>query len=282
MGRREKIKEEMLIKWIYILSIILSISILIFLFVFYLRKDTLLKSSYDSEIAYVESIETTSSEDKSKNEVINKLINNNVLVLENKIENVVNKKDEIKENEVKEVKVENKVEEVKNEIVENIVNDENNNEINYDNTNVIVDENIDLNSNDEFKIMPPVQGEIIKDFAKDTLLYSKTLDEWCTHLGVDIKVDKASLVVAAADGVIEKITKDPRYGNSITIDHQNGFKSVYSSLLVTDFVNVGENVVKGESIGTVGETASIEMLDDCHLHFELYKDEECVNPTLYF
>ena len=81
--------------------------------------------------------------------------------------------------------------------------------------------------------------------------------------------------------IVEKINKDPRYGNSITINHGNGFKTVYSSLLVNDFYKVGENVVKGENIGTVGDTASFEIADDTHLHFEMYKDGKNVNPTLY-
>lgn len=278
MGRKEKIKEEMLIKWIYILSIVLSISILIFLFIFYLSKDSKINSSYDAEIAYVESIETTSSNDKNKNEIIGELINNNVLTL-NKVKEVSKMENKVENNVIskKEEKIENKVE--VNEItagnieVENIVD-----EVKKEKEN---ESNIDI-SKEEFKIVAPIQGEIIKDYAKDTLLYSQTLDEWCVHLGIDIKAAKTSVVVASADGIVEKITKDPRYGNSITIDHQNGFKTVYSSLLVTDFVNIGEKVLKGDSIGTVGETAVIEMLDDCHLHFELYKDGQSVNPTLYF
>ena len=40
-------------------------------------------------------------------------------------------------------------------------------------------------------------------------------------------------------------------------------------------------VEKGQTIATVGETASFEVADESHLHFEIYKDGTPVNPTIY-
>ena len=133
-----------------------------------------------------------------------------------------------------------------------------------------------------FAFEVPVSGEILKDFAEDTLTYSKTLDEWTTHLGIDIKAEKTSVVKAAEKGKIESIKNDPRYGLTVVIEHQDGFKTVYSNLLTTEFVAVGDEVEKGQTIGTVGQSASFETLDESHLHFEMYKDGIPVNPTIYF
>lgn len=135
---------------------------------------------------------------------------------------------------------------------------------------------------EELSFQAPIAGDITKDFAMDTLVYSETLDEWCTHSGIDIKADKASVVVASEKGTVESIKNDPRYGLTVIIAHSNGFKSVYSNLLTTEFVQEGEEVEKGQTIATVGETASFEVADDCHLHFEMYKDGVAVNPTIYF
>lgn len=131
------------------------------------------------------------------------------------------------------------------------------------------------------KFQAPVEGEIIKDYANETLIYSKTLDEWTTHLGIDIAGKKTAIVKAAEDGVVESIKNDPRYGLTITISHIDGFKTVYSNLLTTEFVTEGKNVKKGDTIATIGESASFEILDESHLHFEMYKDEASVNPTIY-
>ena len=112
----------------------------------------------------------------------------------------------------------------------------------------------------------------------DGLIYSNTLQEWITHRGTDIKAEKTTVVKAAADGKIKAIKEDPRYGLSIIIEHSDGFSTVYSSLLSTEFVKEGDSVKQGQSIGTVGNSA---VLDGSHLHFEILKDNEYVNPDIY-
>ena len=127
----------------------------------------------------------------------------------------------------------------------------------------------------------PVEGEIMKKFAKDELVYSETLQEWTTHFGVDIKVPRTTVVKSAEQGIVTAIKNDPRYGLTVIIEHVNGFKTVYANLLTTEFVNVDEKVEKGQSIGTVGNSAAFEILDEPHLHFEIIKDGEYLDPQLY-
>lgn len=127
----------------------------------------------------------------------------------------------------------------------------------------------------------PVEGELVKQYAKEKLLYSNTLKEWTTHLGIDIKADKTTVVKSSADGVIKSIKNDPRYGLTVVIEHSKGFSSVYSNLLTAEFVVVGETVKAGQTIGTIGSTATFEILDDPHLHFEILKDGYNVDPEMY-
>lgn len=134
---------------------------------------------------------------------------------------------------------------------------------------------------EEPKFVKPVEGEISKEYAKENLVYSETLQEWTTHLGVDIKADKTTVVKAAADGKIKSIKNDPRYGLSIIIEHQNGFETLYANLLTSEFVQVGEEVKQGQSIGTVGNTATFEIADEAHLHFEISKNNETLDPSQY-
>lgn len=127
----------------------------------------------------------------------------------------------------------------------------------------------------------PIKGEITKEFAKDNLTYSETLQEWVTHLGIDIKAEKASVVKAAEDGTISSIKNDPRYGLTVIIEHNDGYKTIYSNLLTAEFVEVGEKVKQGQTIGTVGGSAAFEIADESHLHFEILKDNVYMNPTDY-
>ena len=131
---------------------------------------------------------------------------------------------------------------------------------------------------EEIKFIEPVKGEIIREFAPDSLVYSETLKEWITHNGVDIKADKASEVIAVCDGKVSAIKNDPRYGVTIILEHKDGYKTVYANLLSSEYVVEGEEVTQGQAIGTIGNSANFEISDDYHLHFEVTKDGEYVDP----
>ena len=133
----------------------------------------------------------------------------------------------------------------------------------------------------ELNFEKPVDGEIMREYAKDNLIYSETLDEWTTHMGIDIKADKATVVKAAEAGTVKTIKNDPRYGLTVVIEHDGGFQTVYANLLTSEFVVEGETVEKGQSIGTVGNTAVFEIADESHLHFEILKDSIQVDPSIY-
>lgn len=133
----------------------------------------------------------------------------------------------------------------------------------------------------ELSFAKPVDGEIMKEYAKDNLVYSNTLEEWVTHLGIDIKAEKTTVVKSAEAGKVKSIKNDPRYGLTVVIEHDNGYQTVYSNLLTAEFVVEGEKVDKGQTIGTVGNTAAFESGDEAHLHFELLKDSIQVDPSIY-
>lgn len=138
-----------------------------------------------------------------------------------------------------------------------------------------------VESKKELSFGKPVDGEISKAFAKDNLVYSETLKEWVTHMGVDIKAEKTTVVKSAEAGSVKSIKNDPRYGLTIVIEHDDGFQTVYSNLLTSEFVIEGEKVKKGQSIGTVGNTAAFEIADEAHLHFEILKDSIPQDPSIY-
>ncbi len=142
------------------------------------------------------------------------------------------------------------------------------------------EENKEEEKEPEF-INPIEGGEILREFAKDNLVYSDTLEEWITHLGLDIKAPKTTVVKAAESGTVESIKNDPRYGITVIIKHSNDYKTVYSNLLTAEFVKEGDEVVLGQTVGTVGNSAAFEIADEPHLHFEIIKNGEKVDPSLY-
>lgn len=133
----------------------------------------------------------------------------------------------------------------------------------------------------ELKFKMPVEGEVSKEFSKDTLVYSETLKEWITHSGIDIKAEKTSVVKASEEGTVKSIKNDPRYGLTVVIEHKDGYKTVYANLLTAEFVSEQEEIKQGQTLGTVGNTATFEIADEPHLHFEILKNGEYVDPSLY-
>ena len=169
-----------------------------------------------------------------------------------------------------------------NQNTENVTNNTNTQTNNSSEAKAEIETNAQTNkANIELSFEKPVEGEIIREFAKDNLVYSQTLEEWTTHTGIDIKADKTTVVKSTEAGTIKSIKNDPRFGLTVVIEHANGFQTVYSNLLTSEFVVEGEAVEKGQSIGTVGNTAAFEIADEPHLHFEIIKDGEQVDPSIY-
>lgn len=125
----------------------------------------------------------------------------------------------------------------------------------------------------------PVFGDILKGYYADSLVFSETMQDYRTHSGVDIKAPLGEKVGAYTDGVISKIENDPFMGTTLEISHSGGVTSVYKNLSseLPKGIAVGVNVKTGDLIGTVGESAIIEIADEPHLHFEIRVNGENIN-----
>lgn len=167
--------------------------------------------------------------------------------------------------------------------------------------NLSVDENIKNNVNEEsvkatkaeekvvtkkveekLVFAAPLKGEIQKMYSTDKVIYSKTLEQWKTHDGIDISADEGTEVKSIEKGIVDSVQNDSFYGTTIQIEHKSGYRSVYCNLDENVYVTVGESVVKGQKIGKVGNTSIGEYLDSPHLHFMLYLNEESIDPTYIF
>lgn len=127
-------------------------------------------------------------------------------------------------------------------------------------------------------MIAPVKGTIGADFTKDSLIYSETLEEWTGHKGIDILAEEGSQVVAALSGIVQEVYNDELWGIVIIVDHGHGLMTKYANLSTADMVKEGIKVNKGDVIGKVGKTASIEMMMKPHIHFEVIKDGISIDP----
>ena len=109
-------------------------------------------------------------------------------------------------------------------------------------------------------------------------MYNECYGDWRTHNGIDIAAPIGCSVSATAGGYVTEVKKGS-YGNSVTVEHADGFKSVYAQLGEVS-VKVDDEVKQGAVIGTIGESVG-ENLKESHLHYELYKNGKVVNPDEY-
>ncbi len=97
------------------------------------------------------------------------------------------------------------------------------------------------------------------------------------HGGVDFLAPMGTEVYASADGIIKMAHYDGNWGKRIQIMHSAGFGTDYAHMKVL-FVKAGQHVKQGDLIGYLGNTG---MSVGPHLHFEIRKDGERVNPEGY-
>ena len=106
---------------------------------------------------------------------------------------------------------------------------------------------------------------------------SKKFSEEEKHPGVDISAQAGSPVFATGAGNVIFAGSKDELGNTIIIDHQNGYKSSYSHLKTMN-VRKGYTIGKGDIIGTVGSTGKSS---SAHLHFEITKDGVHQDPAQF-
>ena len=98
-----------------------------------------------------------------------------------------------------------------------------------------------------------------------------------SHKGVDLSGKSGSPVAAADNGTVINAEYRSDYGNIVIVDHNNGLSTYYAHLSKIN-VNVGDVVEKGDTVGLVGSTG---ISTGPHLHFEVRRNGEPINPYTY-
>ena len=130
-------------------------------------------------------------------------------------------------------------------------------------------------------LMIPVDGEVAQPFSDGELVKSLTTGTWQTHNGVDILAEQGVPVRAMDNGTVVEVVNDPLWGICVSVDHENGIVSRYCNLSPNVGVQEGDTVESGQTLGTVGDSADIESKMESHLHFEVTKGGDYIDPYAY-
>lgn len=129
-------------------------------------------------------------------------------------------------------------------------------------------------------IMPVENATSIVEYSEQ-LVFNSTLNRYNAHQAMDFFAPEGTNVYAVYDGKVESVTNELLQGTTVVIDHGNGLKTVYNSLLDADSVLVGQQVSKGDIIGQVSSSNRQEHKSGSHLHFEVIENGQAINPNKY-
>ncbi len=153
-------------------------------------------------------------------------------------------------------------------------------------------------SNDEIDVPEEIEAEIIDDKLENvnSIKLSSSIpsispvDGWISkkfgesldgnkfdHNGVDFVAKEGSLIRSTAPGIVKEVINDKYFGLLVTVDHQNGFITKYGhckQILVSN----GDNIKRGQTIALLGNTG---LSTAPHVHYEVIKDGESVDPLQY-
>lgn len=148
------------------------------------------------------------------------------------------------------------------------------------------DEVIELAKNKEKRLanLPAIQPILNKDLTRISSYYGVRFDPVYKgtkkfHHGIDFTAPTGTPIYVSGNGVVKKIQQSRRgYGNNVVVDHGFGYETLYAHMHTID-VKEGQTVVRGEVIGTVGNTGKSV---GPHLHYEVHKNGKSTDPINYF
>jgi murein DD-endopeptidase MepM/ murein hydrolase activator NlpD len=97
------------------------------------------------------------------------------------------------------------------------------------------------------------------------------------HTGIDFEMTEGEPVRSTADGTVVKFINEYGRGNYVIVKHSDTYSTSYSHLQ-SAIVKEGETITKGQVIGYVGSTG---ISTGPHLHYEVMKDGQFVDPKDY-
>jgi len=99
-----------------------------------------------------------------------------------------------------------------------------------------------------------------------------------THHGIDVAAPTGTPVYAAGSGKVLKAEQVDGWGKLVILEHAEGYTSVYAHLDEI-LVKSGEELIAGQTLGKVGNTGQSS---GPHLHYEVRKNGNHVNPADYY
>lgn len=133
----------------------------------------------------------------------------------------------------------------------------------------------DLNRPYTGKYLLPLDSSVTKSYSNGNMVFSKTMNDWRTHDGIDIGGNLGDNAVAIQDGKVTAAYTDTLWGDVVEIEHGNGLTAKYCG--VKSELKENDTVSQGQVIGTV-TAIPIEKGEGTHVHLETSVEQKTVDP----
>lgn len=132
---------------------------------------------------------------------------------------------------------------------------------------------------EEKGLLWPMNGNVIKKYSMDELVYFETLNQYKTNPAILISGEVGTEVVSAATGIVKNIYKNDETGTTVVMSIGNDYVIEYGQLKNLK-VKVGDTVEEGAMIGSIAEPTNYYVVEGSNLYFKVAQNDETVNPLL--
>lgn len=123
----------------------------------------------------------------------------------------------------------------------------------------------------------PADGDILRGYDALGAVYWETLGCYRPHAALDIAGEAGEDVCAIADGAVEDVGRDELWGMRVTVAQTDGREMTYAGL-ETAAVRAGQNVTRGQRLGTMMARIPCEAELPAHVHIEMRMDGKQQDP----
>lgn len=133
-----------------------------------------------------------------------------------------------------------------------------------------------------FSFLQPVSGFVSRAFSQQEPQYFAQSSTWQTHPALDLEAEYGSVVSACAAGQVIQVAKDSLLGLTVVVRHGEGYESLYAGLSNAAYVREGDAVAAGQTLGHLGNGVVFEADAKPHLHLEVRKNGQLIDPLPLF
>lgn len=123
----------------------------------------------------------------------------------------------------------------------------------------------------------PLGTDISLDFSYGELVFSKTMNDWRVHNGVDFSGKVGDTVKSIADGTVLNVFDDELWGTVVEVDHGGGIIAKYCGLGRGSTAKKGDKLKMNDTVGMLG-TIPVEEAQGAHVHLEIRVNGKVSDP----